>query len=124
VTECRCGSTTVQFSVLHGTRFVLFIWCSHLQGPGASRDCTDDFQSHCRDMKSTNGAAKTAGEVTSTAAAVLPKDNVKLRLKRNKGKSCTTIYSLLVRSHKDQPFALFSTGTNCHSYEVCSLCTA
>jgi hypothetical protein len=40
-------------------------------------------------MKSTNDAAKTAGEVTSTAAAVLPKDNVKLRLKSNKGKAYT-----------------------------------
>jgi len=40
-------------------------------------------------MKSTNGAAKTAGEFTSTAAVVLPKDNVKLRLRSNKGKART-----------------------------------
>jgi hypothetical protein len=40
-------------------------------------------------MKSTNDAAKTVGAVTSNAAAVLPKDDVKLRLKSNKGTAYT-----------------------------------
>jgi hypothetical protein len=42
-------------------------------------------------MKSTNGAAKTVGEVTSTAIAVLPKDNVTLRLKSDEGKAQTKV---------------------------------
>jgi len=102
---------------------MLFFVCVGGPGGGGGGGCqgaalTDDFQSHCRDMKSTNGAAKTAGEVTSTAAADLPKDNVKLRPKSNKGKACTKIYSSLVRSHNDQPFTPFTT------VPVCSLCAA
>jgi len=118
-------STAVQFGVLHDTRFV-FIWCSHLhRGRGAQvAALTGDFHSHYRDMKRTNGAANTAGEVTSTAAAVLPKGSVKLRLKSNKGKACTKIYTSVARSHNVQPFTPFTTVTSCHSYEVCSLCTA
>jgi hypothetical protein len=107
--ERRCGSALQYDSAVQ--RAAQYDICVHLVltftwGGGSMPALTDDFLSHYRDMKGTNDAAKTAGNVTSTAAAVLPKDHVKLRLREkriqketlrdlNNDQSLTTVTTLM-----------------------------